>query len=130
MHSFEFEWQPDTEPKGVLGPPRRRPPTAVGVGGSPPRPPEEPDDSNGGLADDGAPYREPSLVRRIGLALLAMQVLVAALVLLEPLGWRAYLGAGVAALSQIVWRQARARTVRELRTLSSSDDGESHLRSA
>lgn len=134
MQFFEFEAEPDTQTKGNLGPPRRRPPTAIGVGGTPPRPPDEPNDFDGALDDDGSPYREPSLLRRIGLSLLALQVFLAAAVLLRPLGWQAYLGTGVAGLAQLLWHQARARTLRDLRALSASagtdDTGESHLRSA
>ncbi len=53
------EWAPTPEPAGDLNPPRRRPPTAVGV--LTPPPPHRPRRSA---------YRQPSLRRRLGQAFL------------------------------------------------------------
>jgi len=129
MHFFESEWQPDTEPGGALEPPRRRPPTAVATGKLPPRPPNDPDDMGGALEDDGEPYREPSMLRRIGLRLLAIQTTAAALLLLRPLGWRGYACVSIVLLAQFAWQRARsAPTVLQLPR--GNGNGEPYLRSA
>jgi len=116
VNPFELEPQPDrqpeTQPAGALEPPRRRPPTAVGTGKLPPRRPPE---------DDGEPYPEgPGGLRRAALRLLAAYALTAAALLLWPLGWRAYAGAGALVLAQAAWRRAAARRQRHAPTRGSA----------
>jgi hypothetical protein len=116
------EWQPEPQPAGALEPPRRRPPTAVGTGKLPPRrPPEEPDGREPMPEDDGEPYPEgPGGLRRAALRLLAAYALTAAALLLWPLGWRAYAGAGALVLAQAAWRRAAARRQRHAPTRGSA----------
>ena len=135
MEPFDLEPEPEPQPAGGLEPPRRRPPTAVGIGKLPPdRPPQEPADAESVPADDGTPYCEgPTMVRRVALRLLAADALAATALLLWPLGWRAYAGVVVLTIADVSWHRAKRRESPAPASGFSTErqpPGESHLRSA
>ena len=83
-----YESAPIPMPAGALEPPRRVPPTAVGVVEEPPHRPHR------SRYPDG-----PSLVRRIALRGLAAILLVGSAAALWPLSWQSSVGAGLMSLS-------------------------------
>jgi hypothetical protein len=116
---MESEFEPQPQESGSLGPPRRKPPTAVGTMElPPPKPPR-------GRYPEGR-----SLLRRIALAVLAAVLLGAGLAVLWPLGWRVVAGVALVALGRRVIRRALARSGRHMFVSSPRTRGESYVRSA
>ena len=83
-----YESAPVPSPAGALEPPRRVPPTAIGLMDESPRSPRRSHYPGG-----------PSLVRRIALRGLAALLLVGSAAVLWPLGWQSSVGAGLMSLS-------------------------------
>jgi hypothetical protein len=75
-------------PAGALEPPRRLPPTGIGLMEEPPHRPRRSRYPNG-----------PSLLRRIALRGLAAILLVGSAAVLWPLSWQSSVGAGLMSLS-------------------------------
>ena len=83
-----YESAPATLPAGALEPPRRLPPTGIGLMEAPP--PRR----RGSRYPNG-----PSLVRRIALRALAAILLLGSAAVLWPLSWQSSVGAGLMSLS-------------------------------
>src|SRR5687767_13107424 len=112
--SMESELEPQPQESGSLGPPRRKPPTAVGTMElPPPRPPR------------GRYPARLLLVRRIALGVLAVVLLTVGGALLWPLGWRAVAGVTLVAVGQYVVRRAIARRERHMPVRAPRHGGES-----
>ena len=83
-----YESAPLPLPAGALKPPRRLPPTGIGLMEEPPHGPRRSRYPNG-----------PSLLRRIALRGLAVVLLLGSAAVLWPLSWQSSVGAGLMSLS-------------------------------
>jgi len=83
-----YESAPAPLTAGALEPPRRLPPTAIGLMEAPPPRPRKSRYPNG-----------PSLIRRIALRGLAAILLLGSAAVLWPLSWQSSVGAGLMSLS-------------------------------